>query len=123
MTTFSVPKQIFHGENALAELENFEGKRATIVTGGSSMKKFGFLDKAKEHLAKAGFEVSVVDGVEPNPSIETCVRGGKEMAAFEPDWIIALAHSLQGNKATKIVQPNKSLPGLFKIAFNSAWQT
>ena len=49
MTTFSVPKQIFHGENALAELENFEGKRATIVTGGSSMKKFGFLDKAKEH--------------------------------------------------------------------------
>lgn len=90
MATFSVPKQIFHGENALAELENLEGQKATIVTGGSSMKKFGFLDKAKEHLEKAGFEVSVVDGVEPNPSIETCVRGGKEMAEFGPDWIIAL---------------------------------
>jgi alcohol dehydrogenase class IV len=35
-------------------------------------------------------EVSIVDGVEPNPSIETVIRGGKEMAEFGPDWIIAI---------------------------------
>lgn len=90
MATFSVPKQIIHGQGALAQLEALEGKRAVIVTGGNSMKKFGFLEKAKEHLEKAGMEVAIIDGVEPNPSIDTCLRGGREMAAFKPDWIVAL---------------------------------
>lgn len=90
MATFSVPKFIIHGENSLEELGKLEGSRATLVTGGSSMKRFGFLDKAKEILEKNGFEVSIVDGVEPNPSIATCIRGGKEMAEFKPDWIIAI---------------------------------
>ena len=87
---FRVPKDIIFGENALEHLSTLEGKRATIVTGGSSMKRFGFLDEAKKQLEKAGMEVSIVDGVEPNPSIETVIRGGKEMAEFGPDWIIAI---------------------------------
>ncbi|HOO34049.1 MAG TPA: iron-containing alcohol dehydrogenase [Thermotogota bacterium] len=90
LQTFSVPKEIIYGENALTHLSTLEGKRATLVTGGSSMKRFGFLDQAKTELEKAGMEVSIVDGVEPNPSIETVMRGGKEMAAFNPDWIIAI---------------------------------
>jgi len=87
---FRVPKDIIFGENALTHLSTLEGKRATLVTGGSSMKRFGYIDKAKAELEKAGMEVSVVDGVEPNPSIETVIRGGKEMAEFNPDWIIAI---------------------------------
>ncbi len=87
---FRVPKDIIFGENALEHLSTLEGKRATIVTGGSSMKRFGFLDEAKKQLEKAGMEVSIVDGVEPNPSIETVIRGGKEMAEFGPDWIVAI---------------------------------
>lgn len=87
---FRVPKDIVFGEGALSYLANLEGKRATLVTGGSSMKKHGFLDEAKAQLEKAGMEVSIVDGVEPNPSIETVIRGGKEMAEFGPDWIIAI---------------------------------
>lgn len=87
---FRVPKDIVFGENALEYLSTLEGKRATLVTGGSSMKRFGFLDDAKAQLEKAGMEVSIVDGVEPNPSIETVIRGGKEMAEFNPDWIIAI---------------------------------
>lgn len=90
LSGFRVPKDIIFGENALEHLSTLEGKRATIVTGGSSMKRFGFLDKAKAELEKAGMEVSIVDGVEPNPSIETVIRGGKEMADFGPEWIIAL---------------------------------
>lgn len=87
---FRVPKDIVFGEGALEYLSTLDGKRATLVTGGSSMKKFGFLDEAKKQLEKAGMEVSIVDGVEPNPSIETVIRGGKEMAEFNPDWIIAI---------------------------------
>jgi alcohol dehydrogenase class IV len=87
---FRVPKDIVFGENALEYLSTLEGKKATLVTGGSSMKRFGFLDEAKAQLEKAGMEVSIVDGVEPNPSVETVIRGGKEMAEFGPDWIIAI---------------------------------
>lgn len=87
---FRVPQDIVFGEGALEYLSTLEGKKATLVTGGSSMKKFGFLDEAKKQLEKAGMEVSIVDGVEPNPSIETVIRGGKEMAEFNPDWIIAI---------------------------------
>jgi Alcohol dehydrogenase, class IV len=87
---FRVPKDIVFGEGALSYLAGLEGKRATLVTGGSSMRKNGFLDEAKAQLEKAGMEVSIVDGVEPNPSIETVVRGGQEMAEFGPDWIVAI---------------------------------
>ncbi|HCX04233.1 MAG TPA: NADPH-dependent butanol dehydrogenase, partial [Clostridiales bacterium] len=76
---FRVPKDIVFGEGALSYLADLEGKKATLVTGGSSMKRFGFLDEARSQLEKAGMEVSIVDGVEPNPSIETVIRGGKEM--------------------------------------------
>ncbi|NLI89319.1 MAG: iron-containing alcohol dehydrogenase [Epulopiscium sp.] len=87
---FRVPKDIVFGEGALEYLSTLEGKKATLVTGGSSMKRFGFLDQAQKQLEKAGMEVSIVDGVEPNPSIETVIRGGKEMAEFQPDWVIAI---------------------------------
>lgn len=87
---FRIPKDIVFGQGTLEYLSTLEGKKATLVTGGSSMKRFGFLDEAKEQLEKAGMEVSIVDGVEPNPSVETVIRGGKEMAEFEPDWIIAI---------------------------------
>lgn len=90
---FLIPKDIVFGENALEYLSTLDGKRATLVTGGSSMKRSGFLDQAREQLEHAGMEVSIVDGVEPNPSIDTVVRGGKEMAEFKPDWIIAIGGS------------------------------
>lgn len=35
-------------------------------------------------------KVSIIDGVEPNPSIETVLRGAKEMVKFKPDWIVAI---------------------------------
>ncbi|MBP2025378.1 iron-containing alcohol dehydrogenase [Peptoniphilus stercorisuis] len=87
---FSVPKEIIQGDNALEYLASLEGKKASIVTGGSSMRRFGFLDEATKELEKAGMEVQIIDGVEPDPSIETCINGGKKMAEFNPDWIIAL---------------------------------
>lgn len=87
---FRVPKDIVFGQGTLEYLSTISGKKAVLVTGGHSMKKFGFLDQAKEELEKAGMEVMIIDGVEPNPSIDTVVEGGKKMAEFNPDWIIAI---------------------------------
>ncbi len=87
---FSIPHQVIHGDTALEFLTTLEGKKATVVTGGNSMKRFGFLDEVKGLLEKAGMEVQIIDGVEPDPSITTCKEGGRKMAEFGPDWIIAL---------------------------------
>ena len=87
---FRIPKDIVFGEYALEYLSTLEGKKAMIVTGGNSMKKFGFLDEAKTQLEKANIEVEIFDGVEANPSVETVESGAKAMSIFEPDWIIAL---------------------------------
>ena len=87
---FSIPRSIIYGEDALEHLSTLSGKKAALVTGGSSMKRFGFLDKAIGELNKAGMECIVIDNVEPNPSIKTVWRGAKEMLAFEPDWIVAI---------------------------------
>jgi len=87
---FSVPRTIIYGEGSLARLADLKGKKAALVTGGSSMKRFGFLDQAIAILKKGGMEAIVIDGVEPNPSVETVWRGAKAMQEFEPDWIVAI---------------------------------
>lgn len=54
------------------------------------MKRFGFLDKAIEYLKEAGMEVELFEGIEPDPSVETVMRGADAMIKFQPDWIIAM---------------------------------
>lgn len=88
--TYTVPRQITCGHGALDTLATLIGKRAAIVTGSNSMKTFGFLDKAASLLKRAGIDSIVIDGVEPNPSVETVWRGAKAMLDFQPDWIVAI---------------------------------
>ena len=71
-------------------LKTLQGKKAVIVTGGSSMKKFGFIAQTQQLLGEAGIDSLVFDGVEPNPSVQTVVKGAQAMRDFEPDWIIAI---------------------------------
>ena len=90
MGYFRVPKNILFGENSLEELKNLKGKKATLITGGSSMKRFGFLAKSEQYLKEAGMEVSLIEDVEPNPSVATVKRGAEELRKFNPDWIIGI---------------------------------
>ncbi len=88
--SFSIPRDIVYGAGSLKKLASLKGRKAAVVTGGNSMKKSGFLDKSVEHLRSAGMEVIVIEGVEPNPSVETVKRGAAVMADFNPDWIVAV---------------------------------
>ena len=54
MARFTLPRDIYFGKNSLAELKNLKGKKAFIVTGGSSMQKNGFLDKTEAGLPQRG---------------------------------------------------------------------
>ena len=87
---FTLPRDIYHGKDSLEALKNFTGKKAFVCVGGGSMKKFGFLDRVIAYLEEAGMEVKLFEGIEPDPSVDTVMRGAKEMLEFGPDWIVAI---------------------------------
>ena len=87
---FTLPRDLYHGKGSLEELKNLKGTRAFVVTGGGSMKRFGFLERVKNALKEAGMEVHIFEGVEPDPSVTTVMRGAEEMRQFQPDWIVAI---------------------------------
>ncbi len=90
MARFTLPRDLYHGKGALEALKSFDGQRAMVCVGGGSMKRFGFLDRAVSYLNQAGMEVQIIDGIEPDPSVETVMRGAEKMIAFQPDWIVAI---------------------------------
>ena len=90
MGRFTLPRDLYHGKGSLEELKHLTGTKAVLVVGGGSMKRFGFLDKAKSYLEQAGMEVRIIDGVEPDPSVETVMKGAQVMREFGPDWIVAM---------------------------------
>ena len=90
MARFTLPRDIYHGKGCLEELKNLKGKKAILVVGGGSMKRFGFLDRAVDYLKEAGMEVQLFEGIESDPSVETVMRGAKAMEEFQPDWIVAM---------------------------------
>ena len=90
MGRFTLPRDLYHGKGSLEELKHLTGKRAILVVGGGSMKRFGFVDRAVEYLKEAGMEVQLFEGVEPDPSVETVMKGAEAMRNFQPDWIVAM---------------------------------
>lgn len=90
MGRFTLPRDLYHGTGSLETLKTLTGKKAIVVVGGGSMKRFGFLDKAVAYLKEAGMEVELFEGVEPDPSVETVMKGAEAMQKFQPDWIVAM---------------------------------
>ena len=90
MKRFTLPRDLYHGKGAIEALKSFDGKKAMVCVGGGSMRRFGFLDKVIDYLKEAGMEVQLFEGIEPDPSVDTVMRGAEEMLKFEPDWIVAI---------------------------------
>ena len=87
---YTVPRDTYYGKGSIEQLKNLQGSRAIVVVGGGSMKRFGFLDKIVGYLQEAGMEVRLFEGVEPDPSVETVMRGAAAMTEFQPDVIVSV---------------------------------
>ena len=90
MARFTLPRDVYHGKGSLEALKTLKGKKAIVCVGGGSMKRFGFLDKAVSYLKEAGMEVALIEGIEPDPSVDTVMKGAEVMREFQPDWIVAM---------------------------------
>jgi acetaldehyde dehydrogenase / alcohol dehydrogenase len=92
MQWFKVPSKIYFEKNStqyLAKMPNIS--KAFIVTD-PGMVKLGYVDKVLYYLRKRSDYVhcEIFSEVEPDPSIETVMKGAEMMAKFQPDVIIAL---------------------------------
>ena len=92
MARFTLPRDLYYGKGAMEELRQaLQGyKKGFIVVGGHSMQKNGFLKKLEDILQEAGLATQVFEGVEPDPSVETVMRGAQAMRDFAPDVILSI---------------------------------
>ena len=90
MARFTLPRDLYHGKGSIEVLKTLKGKKAMVCVGGGSMRRFGFLDRIEAYLKEAGMEVDFIEGIEPDPSVDTVMAGAEKMLSFEPDWIIAV---------------------------------
>lgn len=89
MKWFKIPQKIYFEYGSLNYLSKMKGKKAFIVTD-PFMAKLGFVEKVTYQLEKAAIESEIFSEVEPDPSVETVLRGCEVMERFSPDIIIAL---------------------------------
>ncbi len=92
MARFTLPRDLYYGKGAMEELRQaLQGyKKGFIVVGSHSMQKNGFLKKLEDILQEAGLATQVFEGVEPDPSVETVMRGAQAMRDFAPDVILSI---------------------------------
>lgn len=92
MQWFKIPPKIYFESGSVQYLENMpEITRAFIVTD-PMMVKLGYVDKVLYYLRKRQVycHSEIFSEVEPDPSVETIMRGVVSMRSFNPDVIIAL---------------------------------
>ena len=86
---FFTSPQIVYGEDALSYLEQIQGSKALIVTD-PTLHQLGLTAKVEAPLHAAGIETSIFAEVEPEPSLQTVLRGAKFAQEYGPDLIIGL---------------------------------
>jgi alcohol dehydrogenase class IV len=74
--------------NSLGEKAKPYGTKALLVTGKSSMKRLGFLERAQSILEAEGISVTVVNGIEPNPTVDNINLAIEK--GMDCDMVIAL---------------------------------
>lgn len=92
MQWFKVPSKIYFEKNSTQYLAKMPKISKAFIVTDPGMVKLGYVDKVLYYLRKRQDYVhcEIFSDVEPDPSIETVMKGAEMMANFQPDVIIAL---------------------------------
>ncbi|WP_300276312.1 iron-containing alcohol dehydrogenase [Peptacetobacter sp.] len=90
MNRFTIPRDLYFGDNAIDYLKNVKGKKAILVIGSERLIKDGTVPKIQENLKEANIETAIFQGVENDPSVATVKKGVEMMNEFNPDLIIGI---------------------------------
>jgi alcohol dehydrogenase len=108
---YHIPTKILFGPGKLDDIakEQLPGKKALIViSGGTSMKANGYLERVEKLLAQANIQSVVFDKILPNP-IRQHVMEGAEIARKEQcDFVVGLGggSSIDSAKSIAVMAKN-----------------
>lgn len=99
-----MPTGLHFGPGALNKLATLAlpGKKALIVTGGSSTRRLGYLDRCIQLLKQQGIESIVFDKVQPNPLVEHVMEAANLAKKEACDFIIGLGGGSSMDSAKSI---------------------
>jgi acetaldehyde dehydrogenase/alcohol dehydrogenase len=92
MQWFKVPSKIYFESGSTAYLAKMPGITKAFIVTDPAMTQLGYVNKVLYQLRKRPDYVhcEIFDQVEPDPSLETILKGVEEMNKYKPDVIIAL---------------------------------
>ena len=92
MQWFKIPSKIYFESGSISYLSKMPSVNKVFIVTDPSMNELGYVKKIIYHLRKRENTISydIFDQVEPDPSLETILKGKEAMDIFRPDTIIAL---------------------------------
>ncbi|MDY3196268.1 MAG: iron-containing alcohol dehydrogenase, partial [Paracholeplasma sp.] len=92
MQWFKVPSKIYFERDSIEYLRQMREMERVFIVTDRQMVDLGYVNRVTDQLNLRRNQVSIqlFCDVEPDPSIETVLRGYEIMKSFEPDTIIAL---------------------------------
>ena len=92
MQWFKVPSKIYFEAGSTSYLSKMPGISKAFIVTDPSMTELGYVDRVLYYLRKRPDYVhcKIFDQVEPDPSLDTVLKGVEEINKFKPDVIIAL---------------------------------
>ena len=92
MQWFKVPSKIYFEAGSTSYLAKMPNISKAFIVTDEAMTDLGYVDKVLYQLRKREDYVhcEIFDQVEPDPSLETIMKGVESMRQFQPDVIIAL---------------------------------
>lgn len=108
---FYMPSKIIFGCGSLDKLhqQKLPGKKALIVTGGTSVKKYGYLKRLEEQLDKANINHVLFDKILPNPIKDHVMEGAALAKKENCDFVIGIGggSSMDSSKSIAIMATNE----------------
>lgn len=90
---FHAPTEIYFGKGQIKHLSQVlsrYGKNVLLAYGSGSIKRIGLYDEVVTQLTDNGFTIYELNGIEPNPRIETVRRGVALCKEHQIDVILAV---------------------------------
>lgn len=109
--TYYMPTRLFFGAGSLEKLgtEDLPGKKALIVTSaGSSMTKYGYLDRVEKLLSQNGTDYVIFNKILPNPIKSHVMEGAAIAKSADCDFVIGLGggSSIDAAKSIAVMVTN-----------------
>ena len=107
---FYMPSKVIFGSGSLNKLhkQKLPGKKALIVTGGTSIKKYGYLNRLEEELKKANVSYVLFNKILPNPIKDHVMEGAALAKKENCDFVIGIGggSSIDSSKSIAVMAAN-----------------